>query len=610
MNRPIGRRRLLRGLGVGVVGATLLQSASSADPLSPAVDSPLLFHSPKVDRFVEELPRLPILRGSDLELIATSTMHRFHRDLPESPAFGYNGMSYLGPVIEHRVHQPLSAKFINRLSVHPFAADIDTSLHGVQDSYRTTPPSSLHLHGGVNPPDSDGHPEQLVFPGQHLTHHFPLRQDAGHLWYHDHAMGITRANVYAGLAGVMLLRDDFDTGEPDNPAGLPFGEFEIPLVLQEKLFTPNGHQNIRTTSIVPQGGWEGGGVGDIGVVNGKIWPQMSVKRGLYRLRTLNAASFSVWNLFFSNHMRFWVIGTEHGLLDAPVAVQNLRLAPGERIDLLVDFSVLAPNETVELCNDEQPVFQAAILGEVAMPVFCRFRAEDARGFSGPVPDRLRGGPRQPAILPPLAQPTVARNVTVSQPYELRNPPAIMSLNNITYSSPEIEMPRQGSVEQWNIINITPDPHPIHIHLVTFRILGRTPLRTAEYQLAHPQPPVGVKWTPSAEDFLAGPEQPPAPWEAGWKDVVRVDGGTVTRVIVRFPTADELGFDPDAPFPRLVTSGHTPHEHSSPTPADPGAMPHSAHGVAPETDLQGYMWHCHLLDHEDHDMMLRYRVVSG
>lgn len=604
MDRQIARRLLLRGAGVGALGAAMWRIAPAvADPPLPSgADNPLLFHSPPVEPFVDELPRLPVLRGSELDLVASTTSHRFHRDLPESPAFGYNDLSYLGPVIEHRTGAPLTVTFSNRLGAHPLAADIDMSVHGAQESYRTDPPSSLHLHGGVTPPESDGNPEQLVFPGQDLVHRYPLRQDAGQLWYHDHAMGITRANVYAGLAGVLLLRDDFDTGEHDNPAGLPAGEYEIPLVLQEKLFAADGHQSIRSTAVVPQGSWEGGGVGDIGVVNGKIWPRLAVDRGLYRFRTLNAASYSVWNLHFSNGMRFWVIGTEHGLLDSPVPVRSLRLAPGERVDLLVDFSGLAPDETVELCNDEQPPFQAAVLGEVAMPVFCRFRALQSAGFTGPVPERLRGGPGQPDALPDLLTPSTIRTVTVSQPYELRLPPAIMSLNNLTYASPDIEMPRQGTVEQWNIVNITPDPHPIHIHLVTFRILGRAPLRTVDYQLANPQPALGVKWTPSAESFLAGPERPPAPWEAGRKDIVRVDGGTVTRIIVYFPTAEELGFDPDATFPR-------PGMSLSPSHSGQDGM-QAAHGSMPHTDLQGYVWHCHLLDHEDHDMMLRYRLVRA
>jgi FtsP/CotA-like multicopper oxidase with cupredoxin domain len=168
----------------------------------------------------------------------------------------------------------------------------------------------------------------------------------------------------------------------------------------------------------------------------------------------------------------------------------------------------------------------------------------------------------------------------------------MSLNNLRFDSTDIELPRQGTVEQWDIVNITPDPHPIHLHLVMFRILGRAPLKTLEYQAAHPQPPIGSKWTPAVDGFLGGPMIAPAPWESGWKDTVRVDGGTVTRIIVRFPTAEELGFDPDALF--------------SPDDQLP-AMAHTDQHPAAQ-QIQGYVWHCHILDHEDHDMMLKYRTV--
>ncbi|MBF6353840.1 multicopper oxidase domain-containing protein [Nocardia higoensis] len=602
MDRAIGRRDVLRGAGVVAAAGALggLTRSAGAEPIE--VENPLLFHSPAVEKFVDELPRIPVVRGSRLEIDASTTTHKFHRDLPEAPAFGYSGQSYLGPTIEHHRDEPLHVRFSNTIESHPFAADLDTSIHGVQESWRTAPPTSLHLHGGVTPPDSDGHPENTVMPGQSIDHRYPLRQEAGMLWYHDHPMGITRTNVYAGLAGMMLLRDEFDTGESDNTLGLPSGEFEMPLVLQEKIFRPDGQQNIRTTSMVPEGRWEGGGAGDAGVVNGKLWPRMPVARGLYRFRTINAAQFSTWNLFFSNRMRFWVIGTEHGLLDAPVPVQNFRLAAGERIDLLVDFSGLAPGESVELRNDEEPVFQARLLGQVAMPVFCRFTVEERRGFTGAVPERLRGERGQLAVLPGVETPTVVRDITLSQPYELRVPPAIMTLNNLRYSDPDIEMPRQGTVEQWNFINITPDPHPIHIHLVTFRILDRTPLRTLDYQAANIQPPIGIRWNPSAEGFLAGPPVPAAPWERGWKDIVRVDGGTVTRILVRIPTADELGFDPDASFTPLNPAAGGGYGSGG------GGRREVHNGVDHSKDLRGYVWHCHILDHEDHDMMLRLRFV--
>lgn len=604
MNGSIGRRGLLRGAAIITAAFAMSWNGIRSRGLPPG---PLIFHSPDLTPFVDELPRLPVLSGRELELTAATTTHRFHRDLAESPAMGYGGLDYLGPTIEHRADTPLTVRFVNQLGAHPFSADIDTTVHGVAADFRTAPPSVLHLHGGVTPPASDGHPERLVFPGRQAVHDYPFPQDAAGLWYHDHAMGITRANVYAGLAGMVLLRDEFDTGAAGNPLGLPSGEYEVPLVLQEKIFDADGRQCLRTTPVVPQGSWEGGGVGDVGVVNGKVWPNMDVARGLYRFRVLNAASYSVWNLFFGNRMRFWVIGNDHGVLDAPVPVTEFLLAPGERVDLLVDFAGLAPGETVELRNDLAPPFQAAVLGEVTMGLFCRFRAQDRVGFTGPVPERLRGGPGLPEALPPLQSPAVIRNVTVSQPYEVRMPPSIMSLNNLRYSSPDIEMPTQGTVEQWNIINITPDPHPIHIHLVRFRVLDRTPLRTVEYQLANPQPPVGEKWTPSPDGFLGGTSVPAAAWESGWKDVVRTEGGTVTRIIVRFPAAAELGFDPDAPFARVPGEAvRVSAPAALPVPHEAGVRP--VHGGSHPEDLRGYVWHCHLLDHEDHDMMLRFRAV--
>ncbi|GAC52848.1 multicopper oxidase family protein [Gordonia amicalis] len=600
----------------GVVGGRLGTASSGAAPV-PDIKLPTIFHSPEMTAYVDDLPVPSVITSSPsqpIEIVARTTSSRFHRDQPKVPTMAYNDESYLGPTIEAHVGEQTTVHYRSELGKHIFAADLDTSLHGVAERYRDEPVTSMHLHGGATPPEFDGNPERLMLP-HHGTalFEFPNRQEAGHLWYHDHAMAITRANVYAGLAGMYFLRDDHDTGTPQNPLGLPAGEYEIPLILQEKIFRPDGHQSLRSTPVVPQGMWEGGAVGDRGLVNGKVWPKMTVARGLYRFRLINAASFSVWNLFFSNRMRFWVIGNEGGLLNAPVATRSFQAAPGERFDLLVDFGSLAPGETVDLCNDLAPPFQAAILGEVAMPRFCRFIAGADRGHRGGVPHRLRGGPGQPNRIPAVATPQRVRRVSVSQPYALRVPPAIMSLNNLRYSDPQIEKPRAGTTERWDIINITPDPHPVHLHLVMFRVLGRRPLRTVEYQAAHPQPPLGTRWAPDPSDFYAGPMRGPAAWEAGWKDTVHATGGHVTSIVVRFPTADELGFDPDAIFSSDPTQSWTRpslgQEADRPAPSahhnHAGATP--AHGMVTK-DLQGYVWHCHILDHEDHDMMLRYRVV--
>ncbi|MDH6679009.1 spore coat protein A [Rhodococcus sp. LBL1] len=607
MSGRMSRRAFNRGLawtagalGVGAAGIASVraQDLGGFGNVDPA--RPLLFASPKLEPFVDELPRLPVLTGSQLELRAASTTHRFHRDLEPSPALAYGGMDYLGPTVEAHSGDPLIVAYRNEIGVHPLAADFDATLHGVTDQDRTSVPTSMHLHGVATPPEHDGHPAFLQRPGQGHVHRYPNGHEATQLWYHDHAMGITRLNVYAGLAGMSLLRDQFDTGTADNAWGLPSGEFEIPLLLQEKVFTADGHQSIRATPMVPQGVWDGGTPGDVGVVNGKIWPELEVARGMYRLRLVNAASFSVWNLFFGNRMRFWILAMEGGMLQVPVPSTRVRLSPGERVDLLVDFAALEPGSRVELCNDEPPPLTASQRGARAMPLFCRFKVADGRGFTGAVPETLRGGTRQPAGLEPIPPPQVQRTVTVMQLIDPSTGGTVMSLNNLLFGDPDIEMPRQGTVELWNIVNVAPEPHPIHLHLVNFRVLGRQSIDVSRYTQKYPQPPIGTKWAPPADEFLTSPLVPPEPWETGFKDTVVADPASITRIVVAFPTAERLGFDPDATFggqsaaPAQPPADHGGHVMSAPDQSGP---------------LQGYVWHCHMLDHEDHDMMLGFRTVA-
>ncbi|MDJ0395414.1 multicopper oxidase domain-containing protein [Rhodococcus sp. G-MC3] len=585
----LSRRAAIRLAALGAVAASV--SASSVVRRAAADDifggrSPLLFHSPPLPPFRDELPRLPVVSGTEISLDARSSMHAFHADLAPGPTFGYGELDYLGPTIESVQGQTWKLRYTNRTEGNPLAADIDMSLHGMSEHDRHMTPTSLHLHGSITPPESDGHSEMLVRPGESLTHSFPGLNEAAGLWYHDHAMSMTRINVYAGLVGLNIVRDQHDSGLADNSLGLPFGEFEVPLVLQEKIMNPDGSMSIRSNITVPQGKWEGGGTGDVGVVNGKIWPTMEVARGLYRFRIVNAGSYSVWNLFLSNRMKFWVIGNDGGLLDAPVQTDSIRLAPAERVDVLVDFGSLQPGELVELRNDEPPPAQAASLGAVPMPLFCQFRVAPGSGFVGDVMTMYRGGKGQPALLPAVPPAQVQRTVTVNQPSAgLSLDAPMMTLNNLRYTDADIEMPAQGTVEQWNIVNTTLEPHPIHLHLVHFRTLGRAPVDLAAYMRDNPRPDVGVKWAPEVERYVSGPFDAPAAWESGAKDTVNTYPGTVTRILVRFPTADELGFDPDATF-SAGSGGH----HGDPA------------------ELQGYMWHCHMLDHEDHEMMLRYRIV--
>ncbi|TYQ04132.1 UNVERIFIED_ORG: multicopper oxidase [Nocardia globerula] len=211
MSQRFTRRALFRAIGLAGTSAALVSATHT--PTRSELRSPLIFYSPPMTPFVDELPRPRVISGTTLSLDAAVHRHQFHRDFDAVPSLGFGGDHYLGPTIECHVGEALTLNFTNRLERHPLADDMDTSIHGVTEDHRLAPPSSLHLHGGVTPPGSDGHPLLAIAPGRSITHHFPNEQHAGHLWYHDHAMGITRLNVYAGLAGQYFLRDDSTPAE-------------------------------------------------------------------------------------------------------------------------------------------------------------------------------------------------------------------------------------------------------------------------------------------------------------------------------------------------------------------------------------------------------------
>ena len=159
---------------------------------------------------------------------------------------------------------------------------------------------------------------------------------------------------------------------------------------------------------------------------------------------------------------------------------------------------------------------------------------------------------------------------------------VMTMNNLRWTDPGFDEPMQGVTEQWDLVNcdLLGAVHAIHVHLTQFRVVGRFDLDLARYLNDNPMPVVGQRWAPKPDNYLVGPMQPPAPYELGWKDTVRCPPGQVTRFVVRWPTAAELGFDPDETF--ATPSGERE---------------------------RGYVWHCHVLDHEDHEMMQRLRIIN-
>lgn len=439
------RRSLLAAGGLGVLaGMEGFGSARAAVALTYA--------SPRLTPYVDELPVPPVLTG-DRTIAMGAATHRFHRDLGVARTWSYGGQPYLGPTVEAQRDEPVALTFRNTFDAgHLFAADIDPTLEGASELDRGQPRTSVHLHGAVTPPEADGHPEHSFRPGGSMTYRHPNGQDAAHLWYHDHAMGITRLNAVAGLAGMYLLRDAYDTGTAGNALGLPSGEFEVPLTLADRRFQADGSLNFRTTRKVPQGHWEGGTFGDLMTVNGVVAPYLQVARGFYRFRVLNASNARGYRLFFSNQMPFWVVGNDAGLLDAPARTAAVRLAPGERLDLVVDFGALAAGDQVDLTNDQQesPVVVAAT-GVVPPAEIIRFVGTGVRGFATPPPATLRGGVGRPALLPapPAAGTVPRRTVTLTPAMAAGWPLAGMMMNNLRYDdgpmlTPGRAPPRCGS----------------------------------------------------------------------------------------------------------------------------------------------------------------------
>lgn len=566
---------------MGMAGAAAARMLTGCTPI---------FTSPRLEPFVDPLP-VPVPRPAGGELIAAGATHRFHSALPANPTMGFGGEPFGGPWWDARADQTVQTTVRNRLGPHPLAAHVDPSVHGTSVTDRDRPRVSVHLHGGVTPARYDGHPMDTFTPGGDHLYEWPNRQEAAALWYHDHALGITRLNAHAGLFGLYTVRDEFDTGDAGNRWGLPSGEFEVPLVLQDRGFDEDGQVRFRAFSFVPEGSWEGGMIGDTIAVNGAVWPRLDVVRGVYRFRLLNASNLTTYHLTLGNGMPFVVIGNDQGLVDAPVPTPDVRIAPGERLDVLIDFGAAEPGERVVMRNDHPQPLQASIFGTAVVGDVMAFDVGPAAGPVRTIPEQLRGGPLAP-VPPPgelLARRTSVRDVTLSQLGADRNPPAWMTLDNVGFDV-EAHPARQGTVEQWNFINTTLDDHPMHIHLARFLVLERVPIEPLSYQVLEARPPAGSEWHPSADAYATGPATPPRVWERGWKDTVLAPGNTITRVLVEWPTAGHLGFDPDAPF-RI------------PVPEDPPAY------CSIDGQIRGYVFHCHVLDHEDNEMMRPIRVVA-
>lgn len=591
------RRGFLRRAGGTLAGAPVIGAPALLLP-GKAQAAITVFHSPPVTPYRDTLT-IPPLRSGSQDLPMAEAAHRFHSSYPSSPAWGYGGQSYHGPTVQAYQGQPLDLNFPNRLGRHALAANVDTTLHHASADDITAPRANVHLHGHLSQPQHDGHPFDTWRRGATRSYHYENKEGARHFWFHDHTAGMTRLNVAAGLSCQYLVRDVYDTGEPGNPLGLPAGEFEIPLQIQDRMFDAHGRLSYRFTPLAAADRWSGTWVGDRIVVNGTVWPRLPVARGVYRFRLLNSSSARSYRLTLRGQAPMYVIGADHGLLNAPIRVNELKIAPAERYDVLIDFRNVAPGTRIELRNTELPPLVDLVIGAMVVPQVMAFDVGSALGPVTRIPERLRGGPNQPPVIAPVPAPTLRRVMTLRQVIDFERifPPIKMLQNNVGFDTNFVDIGRCGVTEVWDVVNTTADEHPIHVHMAaSMRLVHRRRFNGVFYELFNPPPRSGQIWRPNPDPYLYGPTDRAAGYEDAPKDVIIARGFSVTRFTVTWPSAELLGFDPDQRFEAGSLVTHDPdggsHVHSD----------HDHHGL-----IGGYVWHCHILDHEDHDMMLPIRL---
>jgi FtsP/CotA-like multicopper oxidase with cupredoxin domain len=530
---------------------------------------------------------------------------QLHSELPPSEVWTYEG-SLPGPIIEVSRGQRLQVEWINALpQAEPYPIIAVTAPDGSQNepgrsgrpansTVATLPPwTVVHLHGGRTIANSDGWTENGALSGQITTSDYTNDQQATLLWYHDHAMGITRFNVYTGLAGLYVIRDAEEAA-----LHLPSGPYEIPLLLQDRNLdtTPGGALTGRLLHKVEDGTMEF--FGPFTLVNGTIWPYLPVEARQYRLRLLNGSNSRFYRLVLLDEQgkvaldKITQIGTDGGLLGRPVAVpqDGLILAPAERADLIVDFRA-RPGQRLRLVNtagapfDNSPATQPPGMPDLdnrlPHPEVMEFRVSSQPvGDPFVLPATLSSSYRRLKHdrLPPDHQHRLVALVeypdgmlTLREQAEVQEGEATAgeALIAITDEQGKTVQYRTvakqfedtvnwfvayGSTEVWSIINLTQDTHPFHVHLVQFQALSRDIYNKNGFN-----PETGGTTAPVFFQKHGTLDEN----EMGWKDTVRVNPGEIVSIAATFD-----GF-----------TGR-------------------------------FMYHCHLLEHEDHDMMRPFIVMPA
>jgi FtsP/CotA-like multicopper oxidase with cupredoxin domain len=612
--------------------------------------------------------------------------------------------SYLGPVIVAQRGIPTEVTYVNNLgsaattNVLAYKNSVDQTLHWADplgreenhcaeeammmpgmppmgecaENYSDSIPAVVHLHGGDVPPQIDGGPDAWFtsdgmyqghgyytkpgsegLGGNTAVYRYPNNQEMSTIWFHDHTLGATRLNVYAGLAGGYVVVDPADTSIPANLPPI------TPLVVQDRSFDKNGQLFFpAAVPYIPNPDhpyWVPEFLGDTIAVNGKVWPYFNVEPRRYRFVFVNGSNARTYEMYLADQATkamgpaMWQIGTDGAMLDRPVLIDpnsggglsKLVLMPGERADVIIDFAGLPPGTSLLLRNvAKAPYPRGATPSGNTMGRVMQFRVIAGSGAPDTSFDPSTGAPlRAPMVR--LVNPvtgTLATGVTAQVKRQMTLNEVMgmpMTVNGITYPGGPLEilvnntkwngkmpdgtirpdftpisvdgittgyseLPKEGETEIWEIINLTVDAHPIHLHLVQFQLMNRQNFDTKKYPAAYATayggvvvdsygPPLdynvpnadgAVGGNPAVGGFLKGPLKPPNANEAGWKDTVTMLPGQVTRIAVRW----------------------APTVYPATTP------PAEAHYDFDPNGGHGYVWHCHIVDHEDNEMMRPTNVI--
>lgn len=646
---------------------------------------------------------------------------------PDDPALD----TFTGPVVLAQRGTPTKVTYLNQLGttdttqVLAYKYSTDQTLHWADPLNSGTPmenmchmmgvpefgspcaqnyagpiPAVPHLHGGVVPADLDGGPDAWFTsdgsykgpgyytrnpgsdPANGAVYTYPNQQEAAPIWFHDHTLGATRLNVYAGLAGAWLIADPnqkLPNGLTDY--GLMRGatlDATIPLVIQDRrfdqdgqLFFPADSAGEEMAALNPEHPyWNPEFLGDTVLVNGKAWPYLNIEPRRYRFLFLNGSNARTYGLYLENEATqaagpsMFVIGTDGGYLDKAVRLnptrgQHLLFMPGERYEVIIDFAGIPAGTNFILRNiANSPYPDGDAVDPMTNGKIMEFRVGSCTSGQCGRTDTSYNPAARPVIrnglhsivrlanpingkLFPWVKVAQTRQLTLNEVMgmggeEVTDPvtgetvnyeggPLEILVNNTMWNGipednavnpstkRETEIPTEGTTEVWEIVNLTADAHPIHLHLTQFQLLNRQSFDidaySEVYEAAFPGgmdhmgmmhdpgqfipgfgPPLNYNTgnpralggNPDVVPFLLGTPQPSKAYEAGWKDTIIVPPGMVTRIVIRF----------------------------APTNTPVFSLPAKAAYIFDPSLGTGYVWHCHIIDHEDNEMMRPYTLVPN